>query len=79
MSENFHGPRKFFDRPTPIKNRDLLAPNHQVTGKACHPERNARDLRKISPFGRNDKFLLPLRLCVFAGDIPTPLVAALPR
>jgi hypothetical protein len=55
---------------TKAKDEDLLAPSRQVTGKACHPERNARDLRKISPFGRNDNSHYLCALCAFAGDIP---------
>jgi hypothetical protein len=30
-----------------------------------------KNLKKISPFGRNDIFFLPLRLCALAGDIPS--------
>ncbi len=52
--------RKFFDRPPPTKNRNLLAPS-----------------RQDAKFGI--LFFLPLRLCVFARDIPILLVAASPR
>jgi hypothetical protein len=32
---------------------------------------DASDLGKISPFGRNDKFVLPVRSLIFARDILT--------
>jgi hypothetical protein len=39
---------------------------------------DASDLGKISPFGGNDKFVLPVRSLIFARDILT-LATALPR
>jgi hypothetical protein len=50
--------------------------NTLVSGKTCHPEFSARDLGKISPFGRNDNLHY---LCAFARDIPILLLAASPR
>ena len=58
-----------------LKEGDLLAARcqeRQVRTKVRHPER-ARDLGKISPFGRNDKRFAPLR------EIFRVLIAALPR
>src|SRR5215472_15821835 len=51
-----------------LERGDLLAPRrqeHQVTRQGLSPRADARDLRKASPFGRNDKTppLPPLRLC----------------
>jgi hypothetical protein len=59
-----------------LKEGDLLAPRRQerqVTGQGPSSRANARDLGKISPFGRNDKRFAPLR------EIFRVLVAALPR
>ena len=73
----------------------MLAPSRQVTGKVCHPERNARDLRsrflalletRISPgvYPEPDEgveMTIRFYLCAFASlrEIFRILVAASPR
>jgi len=56
-----------------------------VTGKACHPERNARDLRKISPGvdpepAEGIEMTIIFYLCAFASlrEIFRLAVAVLP-
>ncbi len=39
-------------------------------GRCPSSRADARDLKKISPFGRIDILFLPLRLCAFAGEMP---------
>jgi hypothetical protein len=56
-TQKFSQPAQIFIR---IQNGNLLVPRGQVTGQGPSSRANARDLRKISPFGRNDK-ARPLR------------------
>ena len=71
--ESFRRLRKFSGRSNSRTRRFARAktPSSQSDGQGLSSRANARDLRKISPFGRNDK-VRPLRLCcAFARGIPT--------
>src|SRR5262249_10368775 len=61
-----------------LERGDLLAPRrqeHQVTGQGLSSRADARDLRKIPPFGRNERTppLRPLRLCARYSEVRLPL------
>jgi hypothetical protein len=64
---NFRGLRKFFDFPPPSMKGDLLAPRRQVRKGPALPI-----------FSYFSSFILA-SVAFFAGDIPIPLVAVLPR
>ena len=71
LSQSLRGLRKFSEsrRPSDSELPRAKTQRRQVTGQDPSFRANARDLRKISPFGRNDN-ARPLRLGVFAGDLP---------
>src|SRR6266542_2240509 len=54
-----------FDKATARKFSRAKTPRRKVTGQAPSSRTNVRDLKKISPFGRNDKAppWRALRLC----------------
>jgi len=67
-----HGyPKQGFARAKSVLSEAEGAPKTPSDGHGLSSRANARDLRKISPFGRNDNALFLCGLCAFARDIPS--------